>query len=218
VAHDVRFVPDTGFDIGPYFAAAQEFAAPHFCFLNSFSVVLADDWLATLHGHVLRDGVGLVGATGSWESILSGATVATGRAPWHWRLSHGLAFTPLDQLFDPFPNPHVRTNGFVIARETLLRVGRPRLDRKMHAHLFESGRGGLSAGVRAMGLRLLVVGRDRRAYEPDEWNTSRTFRDGGQENLLVADNQTIAFADADPAQRALLSSMTWGTDGRIVPR
>ncbi len=63
-------VPDAGFDISAYFVVVQRYAAEYnyFCFLNSFSEILDSGWLSKLHHHISRPGVGLVGATGSWES------------------------------------------------------------------------------------------------------------------------------------------------------
>src|SRR5580704_7314306 len=60
------FLPDVGFDIGAYFATAQSFPHTFFCFLNSYAEPLASGWLAMLHGHALRERVGVVGATGSY--------------------------------------------------------------------------------------------------------------------------------------------------------
>ncbi|MBC8074566.1 MAG: hypothetical protein H7Y32_00695, partial [Chloroflexales bacterium] len=71
------YLADVGFDIGPYAVAAQRFEHRYFCFLNSFSAPLADGWLASLYRQLLRPGVGLVGASGSWESAYTNVLAAT---------------------------------------------------------------------------------------------------------------------------------------------
>jgi hypothetical protein len=58
------FVEDEEFDIQPYFAAAKTFDYDYFCFLNSFSVLLDEDWLLKLYRHIVREGVGVVSAQG----------------------------------------------------------------------------------------------------------------------------------------------------------
>lgn len=65
-----RFVgmADTGFDLDAYAEAARRLPHAHVCFLNTFSIVLAAQWLRYLYTEALRPGVGLVGATGSFES------------------------------------------------------------------------------------------------------------------------------------------------------
>ena len=68
VRADHAFVPDDGFDLTAYVRVAKQVPADRYCFLNSFSRVFADDWLAPLAGALDRPGVGLAGATGSWAS------------------------------------------------------------------------------------------------------------------------------------------------------
>ena len=65
----------------------------------------------------------------------------------------------------------------------------------------------------AAGLRALIVGRDRRAYDVEEWPQSRTFRTHLQENLAVADNQTRGYLAGSPAARQLLTECAWGIRG-----
>lgn len=67
---------DSGYDIGSYFSAATVVANPQILFLNTFSEVLADNWLAHFDRALSTPGVGLAGATGSWQSIRSGYEAA----------------------------------------------------------------------------------------------------------------------------------------------
>ncbi len=213
VPHRALGVADRGFDIQAYLAAARAFPHEYFCFLNSFSVLLADDWLRHLHEIASRPGVGLAGATGSWESPYSAHL--QNRDPnvlWLRSAMHRLRAACLRRHFDPFPNPHVRTNAFLIRRDVLRAVRARRIVTKAGAHRFESGRDGLTRQVHAMKLDALVVGSDGRGYASAEWPRSRTFRAGRQENLLVADNQTNAYLAADPASRDALARRAWGAD------
>lgn len=59
---------DTGYDIGSYFAAATTVTNHRLIFFNTFSELLADDWLKKFDDALNLPGVGLVGATGSWQS------------------------------------------------------------------------------------------------------------------------------------------------------
>jgi hypothetical protein len=112
--------------------------------------------------------------------------------------------------FADFPSPHLRTNALLVDRERWLDVCRPSPRDKLAAHRLESGRRGITARLTAMGLRVVVVGRDGRAYERSQWPDSRTFWQSSQENLLVADNQTRAYADGDAQRRRVLSGYAWG--------
>jgi hypothetical protein len=111
-----------------------------------------------------------------------------------------------------FPAPHLRTNGFVIARDTWLSLCSRRLANKTAAYRLESGRCGMAARLQARGLRVLVAGRDGRTFDPPEWPTSRTYWQGDQENLLIADNRTDQYQRADFDARQALSRYAWGSE------
>ncbi len=196
VDHDRVDVPERTLDLADYVRVARGSAASALCFVNSYSTLLADGWLALL-GDRLRDpGVGMVAAGGSWESAFSAAPV--------WlkprRLLH----------FPPFPNPHLRTNAFMLERELMLALRWPEVNDKLSALRLESGRDSITRQVWDRELEAVVVGRDGRAFGCDEWPASHTFRSGDQRNLLVADNRTLQFDEADPARRRELARVAWG--------
>src|ERR1700722_4475039 len=58
-------------DLLAYAEAAKRLASDRLCFLNSYSTVLCDDWLAKLDDALDQPGAGLVGASGSWASLHS---------------------------------------------------------------------------------------------------------------------------------------------------
>jgi hypothetical protein len=213
-------VPDHGFDIGTYARVSRRLPRRWFCFLNSFSEILGDQWLATLHRHACSPGVGLVGATGSWQSIYANAADRCRIQKVTWRSFLRVLRLPHYKLsFPPFPNAHVRTNGFMMSGDVLSRIRFGSLGTKFAALRFESGWNSLTRQVSALGLAALVVGRDRRSHAVQEWPASRTFRSGAQENLLIADNRTRDFDQADPASRLLLGRTTWGSafERAVIP-
>src|SRR2546421_1773981 len=73
------FLPDEGFDIVPYFYVAKPLEYDYICFLNSFSIILADDWLKKMYEHAQQPDVGVVGGTGSWASHRSGVRFERGK-------------------------------------------------------------------------------------------------------------------------------------------
>ena len=212
VRHSLR-VADWGYDIRAYGVALRRFSQEYFCFLNSFSEPLVANWLALLFEHAQRPEVGLAGATGSWESLYrncfvpcpAGAPAAARVLPWQF-----LRRLLCRICFPPFPNWHLRTNAFVIRRQLALHCWPRWILGKRHAYLFENGRWSLTRRVLRLGLQVVVVGRDGRAYLPPEWPRSRTYRSGRQENLLVADRQTRQYATADLVTRQWLAHLAWG--------
>ena len=128
-----------------------------------------------------------------------------------WRRGTAAARFARARLHYPvFPNPHLRTNAFVVRRDILLGLRVGDVDTKEGAERFESGSHGLTRQLRDRGLAALVVGRDGRAFGPEQWPTSGTFRSGEQANLLVSDNRTRQYAEGDVATRRRLASLAWG--------
>jgi len=228
VPHERHFVPDAGYDIDVYFSVARNFSHPIFCFLNSYSVILVHDWLLKLSRALSLDGVGMVGATGSWQSIFSNfsdevaipRSVRSDYPAWKRILLRWFPFLrkvrpyitrwTLGAQFDPFPNYHLRTNAFMLSREIALKIRLAPTRKKFDAYRFESGRHGMTAQVRAMGKRVLVVARDGTVYDMNDWYQSNTFWRSNQENLMVADNQTRKYDGLDRDGRLLFSSYAWG--------
>ena len=210
------YVRKPGLDITSYFKAVRAFDYDYYCFLNSYSRFLDHEWLSKLFYH-LGNGVGLVGATGSYESMYT--VFMEGREPIRgkrlltrirMRLNQNIKMMKKRLRFPPFPNYHVRTNGFMASREVLQKIRTGSIRRKTHAYKFESGKNSLTRQVLRMGLRALVVGKDGKGYEMEQWCRSGTFRQGEQENLLIADNQTDMYSLADGKTKRLLSWRSWG--------
>jgi hypothetical protein len=192
-------------DLPAYGLAARQLEHERLCLLNSYSTILADGWLGVLARALEAPGVGLVGATGSWESQ---AEWIRGR-PVYW--PYQLAGLPRARRDYPrFPNPHIRTTAFMLERALLLEMGLERTADKRATYLLESGPHSVTRQAQAHGLRTVVVGRDGRAYDVEEWPRSATYRAGGQENLLVADNRTGDWERASPRLRRRLSRDAWG--------
>jgi len=241
IPHRRLFVPDRGYDIGAYFGAARRLDYPRYCFLNSHSRILVDGWLEKLNRGSVEPGVGLVGATGSWQSIAGGYTreqVRIQSLPPVRRFSERVLRALNDRRpgamaqrgmrallavagiwrprrdFLPFPNFHLRTNAFVATREVLHRIRVWPMRTKLSVYKFESGKDSLTNQVCQLGLRVLVVGRDGKSYDPEQWHLSNTFWQSREENLLVADNQTENYLAAGAEKRAELAQYAWGNFAR----
>jgi hypothetical protein len=181
-------------DLVAYRRALDVVACERVAFLNSWSEPLADGWLAALTAALDDPGVGIAGCTGSWESPAS-------EAPPHLKLHRLL-------LFHRFPNPHVRTNAFALLAELGRALEWEVRRRKVGAESLESGKRGLTRQVMARGLRPVVASR-RGVVEVEDWPEARVFRSGRQEELLVADNRTRQYDEADPRRKRVLARMAW---------
>jgi hypothetical protein len=195
VKHEELRLAEPVLDLQAYRQAVDRVPAQRYCFLNSYSVILNGRWLEMMDGHVRTPGVGIVGTAGSFESTYSASP---------------RPLRPFRRGFDPFPNPHIRTNNFAMERELLVSLDWPTPRRKLQALRLESGQRGISRQVRDRGLQLRVVGRDAVAYPPERWRESATFRSGEQVNQLIADNHTRQYDEADIALKQRLEQLAWG--------
>ena len=214
VTYDILDLPRSGRDLGAYRQAVKSLPADAYCFLNTSSEILGGSWLTHLLRAAHSTAAGLVGATGSLESAYSrrvseydpprqtGNVLASVR---HWI---GTRRRRHDYL--PFPNPHIRTNAFMVRRMVAVELHWGPLRSRYDALRCESGRSSLSQQTKALGLRNLIVGRDGQSHEEDEWGRSCTFRCGEQSNLLIADNRTREYQFGSNEERARLAQIAWG--------
>jgi len=218
VPHKRAMVADFGFDVGPYLKVTREHPYRYFAFFNSFSRLLIPGWLEIMYREIRRPGAGLIGATGShqsiatdfhvfrWETRKSSPAYKRLLVPWLRYLRYLIT---IRDRFPPYPNHHIRTNAFMIEREVMMNLRCPPMRRKWDAYRFESGSTSLTCQVMAAGLSAVVVGADGRAYAPQEWAAARTFWISGQENLLVSDNQTRAYTEGGAPLRERLAFHAW---------
>ena len=114
--------------------------------------------------------------------------------------------------FGPFPAAHVRTNGFLVERELMRSLERTPVRRKFDAFVVEGGRRSLTGQIAELGLRPLLAGADGLAYDVPDWARSGVFWQRGQENVLLEDNQTRGYRDADLDLRRYYAAFAWGTE------
>ena len=167
-------VDDQGFDLEAYRKAASQIEEPIIFFMNTHSEPLQHGWLDKVYAaFTFSSQIGLVSCSGSLET--------------HHPFAPG---------FPNYPNYHVRTNGFMIAKRDYLDMveGRP-LENKLQAHQFEAGRLSMTWMIQSSGRRALVVGRQGVVPPQTLWRAG-IFRSGYQSNLLLADNQTRAYQKA----------------------
>ena len=103
----------------------------------------------------------------------------------------------------------------MMPRKVFLKLKTGLLLKKDDAYMFESSMRGMTRQVSKMKLESLVVGRDGKGYSRDEWFLSNTFWRDNQQNLLVADNQTIKYIEGDNKLKSYLSMCAWGEKSQV---
>jgi hypothetical protein len=227
IRHRRVFLKDVGFDVGAYLKVAREHDYRFFLFINSFSRIQVAGWLESMYRHAIEPGIGIVGATGSHQSISSDfhalrweSRPSQSQLRWiaslGWR--HARFYLHIRDRFPAFPNYHVRTNAFLVSRAVLTGLRGSRISNKWDAYRYESGGDGMTQQILGAGLIPVVVGADGRAYRPAQWQDARTFWISDQENLLISDNQTRAYSEGSSGLRERLAFHAWRTRPDGTPR
>lgn len=207
------------YDISSYFYAAKNLDSEYLLFLNSFSVILADDWLRIYYAAMQKQpDVGVIGATGAgWRSefrrYLRRIKINTFAGEFK-----SLIFMWLN--YRRFRGPHIRTTAFFIKRKVFLSLKYYELtlnflsnhsekDSKHRTLYFEHGNRNMTYQLTEMGLKTLVIDKYGKTYEPKDWMSAKTFWISEQENLLVHDNRTMTYQNGDKKVKEELSHWAW---------
>ena len=207
-------------DLDAYFWVANLLNSTHLLFLNSYSELLADGWLEKYMQPAKDPRVGIIGATGSWQSYYRTVFINNN---WKWEKTKSThdnirKFKLLIKaaiywrlLFPDFPNPHIRTNAFMVQRELLISLKKKtRLKNKLAALALENGRRSITNQLYKRGYEAIVIDRWGGSFKKREWMQSKVFWIEEQQNLLVSDNQTKKYRDGDQDTRKKLSFLAWG--------
>lgn len=212
VPHRSIDVPDGGFDLGTYRHVAAATRYDRYCFLNTNSELLAPNWLAKLEAALDRHGAVAAGASASYQSLATDMLrMVNMRRTWRALAiaKRRLIHMRLRLRYPSFPNPHLRTNAFLIGRTNFLALDMRTLRTKEDASRFESGWRGMTLQLCRVGGKVVLVDAAGRVIGQEDWGGSGTFWQDAQQALLVADNQTRRYNEADEAERRILFRYAW---------
>ncbi len=147
--------------------------------------------------------------TNSKRGIVSNGTLPMRKRPLRRYFLSPFGYLYCFVEFGRHPNPHIRTNAFMIERTRFLSLSLPSLKKKGDVYKFESGRRSMTKQIMAQGLNPIVVDRAGNVYSISEWRLSSTFWSNDQVNLIVADNRTAEYAAGNKEFREFLEDSAW---------
>ncbi|MFT4091998.1 MAG: hypothetical protein QM640_00055 [Niabella sp.] len=205
---------EKGQDIFVYSKIADTIDADYILCLNSFSVIKSHNWLK-LYVNSSNGQTGVTGATGSYASYpeMEARKFKRLSSPVEkFRLIKYLIKLKIfyNRVFPAFPNPHIRTTGFFIKRNLFLSLEKRYPKNKMEAYYFENGINSMTRQLLKKGLHCIVIDKYGSPYDIDKWRASHTFWVAQQENLLIADNRTGSYDEADDAAKKYMETDAWG--------
>jgi hypothetical protein len=188
-------VDDESFDLEAYRKAARQIEEPIVFFMNTPPEPLQQGWLDKVYAcFTTSDNIGLAGCTGNVET-----------------------HHPFAPDFPAYPNYHVRSNAFMLARHDYLKMleGR-KLENKLQAYQIEAGRLSLTQMIQATGRKAVVVGKQGEVQQQNLWRAG-IFRSGCQQNLLLADNQTRHYQQASKSKKLVIWLINYSYLSQIYP-
>lgn len=227
IPHSVFVLDSPVFDLEAYRLAIKRYDADAYCFLNTYSRVLAPSWLARYATALATDDVGLVGAGGSYRSmrefnpwLIDSAGLSVVKQAWLQQQAIRRA-ARFRWHFGAAPTPFVRANAYALTAATLQQIDWPLTRSKFETLVEEAGRRSLTVRVREAGLRCVVVDTDGGVLDIPDWPTSGTFWSDDQDKLLIADNRSDEYERASASERRALASINWlgyGSARELRPR
>ena len=191
-------VDNEGFDIGAYYQFAKQVDAKYIFLINTNSFLLTNNWLKKVSIGIEKD-IDLVGTSASYEQLK-------------------LKNKNDNNFFAKFPNPHIRTNGFMIKRKLFIDIVNNYLNKiqkknfltKLDTYRFESGKIGLTSYLLNNNFKISLIGANGRLYNVKNWPVSNTFRLNEQENLLISDRQTRFYDSLQYQKKKYFNYISWG--------
>ena len=175
-------------------------------FLNDYSYPVCNNWLKIITGKIKFNRI--IGCSASNSSHLSNAFYR------HKNDSYLSAIITILKylIFVPrFPNPHIRTNGFLIhAKNYLEFIQNKKIDSKFESSLLESGNNSFTNYFIKKGFEVVVVNNKNKIFYKDEWKSSETFSFRNQSGIIISDNQIRKYFKLDKKNKLKNSYKCWG--------
>lgn len=208
---------DDGFDWGAYMRVAKEVETDLICFLNCFSRILAENWLQNFKNSMNNNNVGMSGATGSHRAWRFSMPL------FQWRflsivlyplrvLNRFKTYMLMKEFYPSTFSPHLRSNGFVVKKYDFLNfIKNKEIPKtKIDCYKLESGLMSLSNYIIQKGQRLLLVDKNGKTYDIEDWPMSKTYFSSDQEGLCIADNNTDLYMHKNLYEKRKLEYEAWG--------
>jgi len=195
------------FDWGSYKRIAKKYKDKIIFFMNCHSYPIKNKWLSYFVNNYEENT--LLGPAGSFESMvnssLNGVHTKNKFKSYLYALSNFLYF-PL------FPNPHIRSNCFMISSKNFLNLNLniKFKNKKIGTWINESGRKGMTNFFKKKKFKFFVINSDGKKFEDTEWSLSQTYACDNQSKLIISDKFSRNFEKAELKEKEKIKKYVWG--------
>lgn len=194
------------FDFGSYIRIASKYKNKIILFLNSYSYPTVNNWLKLIVKHYDKNT--LVGCTATYASLSSSFFGKYYKINILKRLMYG--FINLFR-FPIFPNPHIRSNAFLIKGSDFLSLKFPKLIKnKLQTNMIESGWLGMTRQLKKKKFRIILASSNGMGLKENDWLNSEVYSFKNQKNLIISDNRTRIYNKLSLKNKKKETKYHWG--------
>lgn len=204
----VKFVDinKNDFDWGSYKRIALKNKKKLLFFFNCHSYPIKNNWLKFFVNHYKKKTI--LSPTGSYQSISFSSFNGFYFKDLFRRLYYGILNF---KNFSLFPNPHIRSNCFMIYSEDFLDLKLINCKNKLDTWRNESGRFGMSNQLLTKKFELYVINNDNKKFSIKDWIKSNTYAVGRQSKLLISDKHSREYMLLNKNKKKIYKKNIWGT-------
>lgn len=193
-------------DFGSYKRVSKQFLNKDILFLNSHSYPICNNWLKKLFKHKKKNNV--IATTSSYESLVNSVKLKNKYHKIFRFLRRKYYFM---SNFNEFPNPHIRTTGFLINSKIFLNyIKNKKLKTKEDALKIESGKFGLTNYLKKKKINLLVVNSDGNEFKENVWKSSETYCFTFHNKSIISDKHTRKYLNFSSDEKYKARIQVWG--------
>mgnify|MGYP001157444491 FL=1 len=193
------------FDLGSYKRISKKYLSNTIFFLNSHSYPICDYWLSKIAQYQQLNTI--IGTSASNESLLSSLKLKK----FYKVFSFIYKKFYLKKKFFPFPNPHLRTTGFMIkGSDFYTYIKDKQIFSKLDAWEIESGKKSLTNYFRNKDYNILLVNSDGACFNEKDWLYSETYNYLNQTKCIISDKHSRKYSNLDDDQKKIYQFQTWG--------
>ena len=193
------------YDFGSYKRIAQKYPRYKIFFLNSHSYPIVNNWLKKIVKHYRNKS--LIGCSGSYESKLSSLKIKK----FYKFFGYIINYINYFFKFNSFPNPHIRTTGFLINGTDFLNFTQNRkFDNKEDAWVAESGKNSLTNFFKKKNFNIFLVNSDGVKFNVSLWDKSETYCHKKSSKSLISDNHIRKYSLLKKKEKKISQQKVWG--------
>ena len=193
------------YDFGSYKRVAQKYSNRPIMFLSSHSYPVVNFWLKKLIKNFKTNM--LIGTTASYESILSSLNIKKFYKLFSF-LNKKLQYS---KKFNSFPNPHVRTTGFLIkGKDFTSFIKNKKFSNKEDCWMAESGKNNLTSFFKNKNFKILIINSDGEKFTEKNWEKSKTYCSASVSKSIISDKHTRKYHLFTNKKKQIIRANVWG--------